>query len=57
MAVIHDKAGQKIFVFAQRFAVFHGNTDHFVACAMFAIPRAMLCGKDVAAIFLWKCSS
>src|SRR6185437_10080253 len=50
-AVIDDKAGDEVLIFAGRDAILQANADHLVAGPFRAVPRAMLGGKRIAAIF------
>jgi len=49
--VADDEAGGEILVFAGRHAVLDDHADHLVSGALAAIPRAVLGGEDVAAVF------
>ena len=43
-----DESGEKILIFAGCVAVLHRQSNHFVAGALGAIPRAVLAGESVA---------
>src|SRR5258706_2937206 len=49
--VVHDKAGHEILVLAARNAIFKAHTDHLVAGALRAVPRAVLGRKRIATVF------
>src|SRR5205807_1134371 len=51
IGIIHDEAGDEIFIFTGGLSVRRGDSNDFVARAVGAIPRPMRSHEDIAPIF------
>src|SRR5277367_3782274 len=51
LRVADREASRKVVVFSGRYAILHNHADDFISGPFRTVPRAVFCGKNVAAVF------
>src|SRR4051794_33927710 len=56
LRVVEYKAGHEVLVFTGGYSIPEADTNDLVARALRPVPRTVLRGESVAAVFVWKCA-